>query len=82
MQTNHESEIFIKEGEIYIEVYMVDFMDLNYLLMTHKQNHKIKNRNKNTHTHTLKNNKEEKHTCNNMDGGLDKTFYYKQNQLK
>ena len=50
--------------------------------MTHKQNHKKNNNNK-THTHTLKNNKEEKHTCNNkMDGGFDNTFYYKQNQLK
>ena len=40
MRTNHESEIFIKGGEIFIEVYIVDFMNLNYLLMTHKQNHK------------------------------------------
>ena len=44
--------------------------------MTHKQSHKKKN------THTHKNNKEEKHTCNNMDSGFDKAFYYKQNQLK
>ena len=81
MRTNHESKIFIKGGEIFIEVYIIDFMNLNYLLMTHKQNHKKNNNNK-THTHTLKNNKEEKYTCNNMDGGLDKTLYYKQNQLK
>ena len=40
MRTNHETEIFIKEGEIFIEIYIVDFMDLNYLLMTDKQNHK------------------------------------------
>ena len=40
--------------------------------MTHKQNHKLK---KNTHTH--KNNKKDKHTCNNTDGGFDKAFYYK-----
>ena len=45
--------------------------------MTHKQNHKT-----HTHTHTYKNNKEEKHTCNNMDGGFDKAFYYKQNKLR
>ena len=47
MQINHEAEIFTKEGEIFIEVYIVDFMGLNYLLTTHKQNHK-------KHTHTLK----------------------------
>ena len=28
MQINHEAEIFTKEGEIFIEVYIVDFMDL------------------------------------------------------
>ena len=28
MWTNHEGEIFIEQGEIFIEVYIVDFMDL------------------------------------------------------
>ena len=69
MQTNHEGEIFIEESEIFIEVYIIYFM----LLMTHKKNHKLKKH---------KNNKEEKHTYNNMDGDFDKTFYYKQTQLK
>jgi len=27
-------------------------------------------------------NKEKKHTYNSVDGGFDKTFYYKQNKLK
>ena len=27
-------------------------------------------------------NNENKHTCNRVDGGFDKTFYYKQNKLK
>ena len=27
-------------------------------------------------------NKEKKHTFNSVDGGFDKTFYYKQNKLK
>ena len=34
---------------------------------------KIKNENKN---------KEDKHTCNSVEGGFDKTFYYKQDKLK
>ena len=63
MRTNHE-------GEIFIEVYIVDFMDLKLPF-----NDSSKTINKKTHTH--KNNKEEKHTCNNMDGGFDKAFYYK-----
>ena len=46
-----------------------------HALITHKKNHKLKK-------HKHKNNKEEKHTYNNMDGGFDKAFYYKQNQLK
>ena len=71
MRTNHEGEIFIEEGEIFIGVYIIYFM----LLMTHKKNHKLKK-------HKHKNNKEEKHTDNNMDGDFDKAFYYKQNQLK
>ena len=71
MQTNHEGEIFIEEGEIFIEIYIIYFM----LLMTHKKNHKLKK-------HKHKNNKEEKHTYNNMDGDFDKAFYYKQTQLK
>ena len=71
MQTNHESEIFIEEGEIFIDIYIIYFL----LLMTHKKNHKLKK-------HTHKNKKEEKYTCNNMDGGFDKAFYYKQNQLR
>ena len=40
MLTNHEGEIFIEEGEIFIEVYITDFMDLKLPFMTHKQNHK------------------------------------------
>ena len=28
MWTNHEGEIFIEQGEKFIEVYIVDFMDL------------------------------------------------------
>ena len=28
MWTNHEGEILIEEGETFIEVYIVDFMDL------------------------------------------------------
>ena len=71
MRTNHEGEIFIEEGVILIEVYIIYFM----LLMTYKKNHKLKK-------HKHKNNKEEKHTYNNMDGDFDKAFYYKQNQLK
>ena len=31
MQTNHEGEIFIEEGEIFIELYIIDFMDLKLL---------------------------------------------------
>ena len=41
MLTNHE-------GKIFIEVYIMDFMDLKLLFMTHKQK-----QNK-THTHTHK----------------------------
>ena len=67
MLTNQESEIFI-------EVYIMDFTDLKLPFKTHKQKH--------FKTHTQKNNKEEKHTSNNMDGGFDNAFYYKQNQLK
>ena len=28
MQKNHEGEMFIEEGEIFIEVYIIEFMDL------------------------------------------------------
>ena len=28
MQKNHEGEIFIEEDEIFIEVYIIEFMDL------------------------------------------------------
>ena len=28
MRTNSEGEIIIEEGEIFIEVYIIDFMDL------------------------------------------------------
>ena len=28
MRKNHEGEIFTEEGEIFIEVYIIDFMDL------------------------------------------------------
>ena len=38
MRTNHESEIFIEEGEIFIDVYIIYFL----LLMTHKKNQKLK----------------------------------------
>ena len=77
MLTNHE-------GKIFIEAYIMDFMDLKLHFMTHKQKHNKTHTHKHTHTHTHThtNNKEEKHTCNSMDGGFDKTFYYKQNQLK
>ena len=68
MWTNHEGEIFIEESEIFIEVYIIYFM----LLMTHKKNHKLKKK------HKHRNNKEEKHTYNNMHGDFDKAFYYKQ----
>ena len=68
MRTNHEGEIFIEESEIFIEVYIIYFM----LLMTHKKNHKLKKK------HKHRNNKEEKHTYNNMHGDFDKAFYYKQ----
>ena len=44
MWTNHEGEIFIEEGEIFIGVYIIYFM----LLMTHKKNHKKNLKKKNT----------------------------------
>ena len=51
MRTNHEGEIFIEEGEIFIGVYIMYFM----LLMTHKKNHKLKkNKKKNTNTKITK----------------------------
>ena len=28
MRTNYEGKIFIEEGEIFIDVYIIDFMDL------------------------------------------------------
>ena len=54
---------------IYIGLYN-EFHGFKIDFMTHEQNH-IENKNK-----------ENKHTCNRVDGGFDKTFYYKQNKLK
>ena len=54
---------------IYIGLYN-EFHEFKIDFMTHKQNHRKK-----------KKNKEKKRTCNSVDGGFDKTFYYKQNNL-
>ena len=53
---------------MYIGLYM-NFMDLKLTLWL--INRTIENKNK-----------EKKHTFNSVDGGFDKTFYYKQNKLK
>ena len=54
---------------IYIGLYN-EFHGFKIDFMAHEQNH-IENKNK-----------ENKHTCNRVDGDFDKTFYYKQNKLK
>ena len=45
MLTNHESKIFI-------DVYIMDFMDLKLLFMTHKQKQNKTHTHTHTHTHT------------------------------